>query len=63
MLDRIVANEEEPDIVQVSGGEPTCTRQFFGRARRLPPSPDPPSVLNTKWRAHRHESGLRGAPA
>jgi 7,8-dihydro-6-hydroxymethylpterin dimethyltransferase len=29
MLDRIVANEEEPDIVQVSGGEPTLHPEFF----------------------------------
>src|SRR4051812_45817644 len=29
MLDRIVANEVEPDIVQVSGGEPTTHPQFF----------------------------------
>ncbi len=29
MLDRIVANEVEPDIVQVSGGEPTTHPEFF----------------------------------
>ena len=29
MLDRIVGNEGEPDIVQVSGGEPTMHPQFF----------------------------------
>src|SRR4051812_3308166 len=29
MLDRIVANEVEPDIVQVSGGEPTTHPDFF----------------------------------
>jgi hypothetical protein len=29
MLDRIVANEGEPDIVQVSGGEPTTHPDFF----------------------------------
>jgi uncharacterized radical SAM superfamily Fe-S cluster-containing enzyme len=29
MLERIVANEEEPDIVQVSGGEPTLHPEFF----------------------------------
>lgn len=29
MLDRIVANEGEPDIVQVSGGEPTLHPDFF----------------------------------
>ena len=29
MLDSIVANEMEPDIVQISGGEPTIHPQFF----------------------------------
>jgi uncharacterized radical SAM superfamily Fe-S cluster-containing enzyme len=29
MLDRIVSNETEPDVVQVSGGEPTTHPDFF----------------------------------
>lgn len=29
MLDRIVANEKEPDVVQISGGEPTIHPDFF----------------------------------
>ena len=29
MLDTIVANEGEPDVVQISGGEPTIHPQFF----------------------------------
>jgi uncharacterized radical SAM superfamily Fe-S cluster-containing enzyme len=29
MLDTIVANEKEPDVVQISGGEPTVHPQFF----------------------------------
>lgn len=29
MLDTIVANEREPDVVQISGGEPTIHPQFF----------------------------------
>lgn len=29
MLDRIVANEVEPDVVQISGGEPTTHPEFF----------------------------------
>ena len=29
MLDSIVANEAQPDIVQISGGEPTIHPQFF----------------------------------
>jgi uncharacterized radical SAM superfamily Fe-S cluster-containing enzyme len=29
MLDRVVANEKEPDVVQISGGEPTLHPDFF----------------------------------
>ena len=29
MLDRVVENEGEPDVVQISGGEPTIHPQFF----------------------------------
>ena len=29
MLDRVVANEKEPDVVQISGGEPTIHPDFF----------------------------------
>ena len=39
MLDRAVANEGEPSIVQISGGEPTVHPQFFevlGLARERP---------------------------
>jgi uncharacterized radical SAM superfamily Fe-S cluster-containing enzyme len=39
MLDVIVANEGEPDVVQISGGEPTLHPQFFevlDEARRRP---------------------------
>ena len=39
MLDAIVANEGEPDVVQLSGGEPTTHPQFFeimDAARRRP---------------------------
>jgi tetraether lipid synthase len=39
MLDRVVGNEAEPDIVQISGGEPTIHPQFFeilDAARRRP---------------------------
>ena len=39
MLDCIVANEAQPDIVQISGGEPTLHPQFFeilDAARRRP---------------------------
>jgi len=39
MLDAVVANEQEPDIVQISGGEPTLHPEFFAvldAARRKP---------------------------
>jgi len=39
MLDAVVANELEPDIVQISGGEPTIHPEFFAildAARRRP---------------------------
>lgn len=39
MLDAIVANEGEPDVVQISGGEPTLHPEFFAildAARRRP---------------------------
>lgn len=39
MLDAVVANEGEPDIVQISGGEPTIHPEFFeilDAARRRP---------------------------
>lgn len=39
MLDAVVANEREPDVVQISGGEPTIHPEFFAildAARRRP---------------------------
>jgi uncharacterized radical SAM superfamily Fe-S cluster-containing enzyme len=39
MLDAVIANEGEPDVVQISGGEPTLHPQFFeilDAARQLP---------------------------
>ena len=39
MLDAIVANERQPDVVQISGGEPTIHPDFFGildAAKRRP---------------------------
>jgi len=39
MLDTIVENEKEPDVVQISGGEPTIHPQFFeilDYAKKLP---------------------------
>ena len=39
MLDAVVRNEREPDVVQISGGEPTLHPEFFAildAARRRP---------------------------
>ena len=39
MLDAVCSNEAEPDIVQISGGEPTVHPQFFeilAAAKRRP---------------------------
>lgn len=39
MLDVVVANEKEPDVIQISGGEPTLHPQFFeilDYAKKLP---------------------------
>ncbi|HTM01522.1 MAG TPA: radical SAM protein [Candidatus Omnitrophota bacterium] len=39
MMDAVVANEREPDVVQISGGEPTIHPEFFAildAARRRP---------------------------
>ena len=39
MLDAVVANEKEPDVVQISGGEPTIHPEFFAvldAAKRRP---------------------------
>ena len=47
MLDRIVANEGEPDVVQVSGGEPTIHPQFFDVLDACKARPIKHLMLNT----------------
>lgn len=47
MLRTIVANEGEPDIVQISGGEPTLHPQFFDILDRVKKSPVRHLMLNT----------------
>lgn len=47
MLDAIVANEGEPDIVQISGGEPTTHPQFFEILDLVKSSPVKHVMVNT----------------
>lgn len=47
MLDRIVANEGEPDVVQLSGGEPTLHPEFFHVVRACRQRPIRHLMLNT----------------
>ena len=42
MLDAVVANEGEPDVVQLSGGEPTLHPDFRHSGRRQGPAHPPP---------------------
>lgn len=47
MLDSIVSNEKEPDIIQISGGEPTIHPQFFEVLDMVKKSPTKHIMLNT----------------
>ena len=47
MLDRIVLNEGEADVVQVSGGEPTIHPDFIALLDRVPERNIPRIVVNT----------------
>lgn len=47
MLQSIIANEGTPDIVQLSGGEPTLHPQFFEIVERLKNSPVRHVMVNT----------------
>jgi len=47
MLETLVASESEPDLVQVSGGEPTLHPQILAILRRLKDSPIRHLMLNT----------------
>ena len=42
MLDCVVRNEKEPDVVQISGGEPTLHPDFFPRAGDVQGAAHPP---------------------
>ncbi|MEM7182590.1 MAG: radical SAM protein [Spirochaetota bacterium] len=47
MLDMIVAAEKEPDVLQISGGEPTLHPEFFTILSMLKESPVKHTMLNT----------------
>jgi len=47
MLDAVVANEGTPDVVQISGGEPTLHPDFFHHSRRRTRRPIRHLMLNT----------------
>ena len=70
MLDALVASEGEPDLVQISGGEPTLHPQFLDVAGAGATEADPPRHDQYQWhcasraspiswpRSPRHKRGL-----
>jgi len=58
MLDRIVANEGEPDVVQVSGGEPTTHPQLFEILDECRRRPIKHLMLNTNGLRIAQEDGF-----
>jgi 7,8-dihydro-6-hydroxymethylpterin dimethyltransferase len=47
MIDAVVANEGEPDVVQISGGEPTIHPEFFAILDRAKAAPIRHLMVNT----------------
>ena len=58
MLDRAVANEGEPSIVQISGGEPTVHPQFFEILRMARERPIGHLMINTNGVRIANEPGF-----
>ena len=61
MLDRIVANEIEPDVVQVSGGEPTLHPDFFAVLDACRRRPIRHLMVNTNGLRIAREEGFAGS--
>jgi hypothetical protein len=58
MLDAVVANESEPDIVQISGGEPTIHPEFFAILDAAKRRPIKHLMLNTNGVRIAREEGF-----
>ncbi len=58
MLDAVVANEGEPDVVQLSGGEPTLHPQFFDILDEAKKRPIKHLMLNTNGLKIANEDGF-----
>jgi uncharacterized radical SAM superfamily Fe-S cluster-containing enzyme len=58
MLDAVVANEAEPDIVQISGGEPTIHPEFFAILDAAKRRPIKHLMLNTNGVRIAREDGF-----
>jgi uncharacterized radical SAM superfamily Fe-S cluster-containing enzyme len=58
MLDAVVASEGEPDLVQLSGGEPTIHPQFFEVLRAAKARPIRHLMINTNGLRIARESGF-----
>ena len=59
MLDALVASEGEPDLVQISGGEPTIHPQIFEILDGRAAPPDPPRHAQHQRHPHRRGAGFR----
>ena len=55
MIDAVVRNEGEPDVVQISGGEPTLHPEFFAILDRAKAAPIRHLMVNTNGLRIAHE--------